>query len=146
MIAAHLRKHRPKPHATWHLDEVYLQIDGRTVYLWRALDAEGEVLDGTCHENLALVERKSEGLGSSLARGRGPPVLQRVPSEDAERVAGNKMALNVECILDDGVNSQEPLRRSGRFETLHLPLASSHRQMRILGPVVRPQALLMASR
>src|ERR1700677_2015719 len=45
MIAAHLGKRRPKPHATWHLDEVYLKIDGRMVYLWRAVDAEGEVLD-----------------------------------------------------------------------------------------------------
>ena len=45
MIAAPLRKRRPKPHATWHLDEVYLKIDGRMVYLWRAVDAEGEVLD-----------------------------------------------------------------------------------------------------
>ena len=45
MIAAHLRKRRPKPHVTWHLDEVYLKIDGRMVYLWRAVDAEGEVLD-----------------------------------------------------------------------------------------------------
>ena len=43
MIAAHLRKRRPKPHATWHLDEVYLKMDGRMVYLWRAVDAEGEV-------------------------------------------------------------------------------------------------------
>jgi putative transposase len=45
MIAAHLRKRRPKPHATWHPDEVYPRIDGRMVYLWRAVDAEGEVLD-----------------------------------------------------------------------------------------------------
>jgi putative transposase len=45
MIAADLRKRRPKPHTTWHLDEVYLRIDGRTVYLWRAVDAAGEVLD-----------------------------------------------------------------------------------------------------
>ena len=30
--------------AHWHLDEVYLKIDGRMVYLWRAVDAEGEVL------------------------------------------------------------------------------------------------------
>ena len=44
-IAADLRKRRPKPHAIWHLDEVYLKIDGRLVYLWRAVDAEGEVLD-----------------------------------------------------------------------------------------------------
>ena len=45
MIAADLRKRRPKPHTIWHLDEVYLKIDGRLVYLWRAVDAEGEVLD-----------------------------------------------------------------------------------------------------
>jgi len=45
MIAADLRKRRPKPHTTWHLDEVYLKIDGRMAYLWRAVDAEGEVLD-----------------------------------------------------------------------------------------------------
>ncbi len=46
MIAADLRKRRRlKPHATWHLDEVYLKIDGRMVYLWRGVDAEGEVLD-----------------------------------------------------------------------------------------------------
>src|SRR5580692_6812495 len=44
-VAADLRKRRPKPHATWHLDEVHLKINGRMVYLWRAVDAEGEVLD-----------------------------------------------------------------------------------------------------
>ena len=29
MIAADLRSRRPKPHTTWHLDEVYRKIDGR---------------------------------------------------------------------------------------------------------------------
>jgi putative transposase len=43
MIAAHLRKRRPKPHATWHLDEVYLKIDGRMVYLRRTVDASEKV-------------------------------------------------------------------------------------------------------
>ena len=45
MIAANLRRRRPKPDTIWHLDEVYLRIAGRMVYLWRAVDAEGEVLD-----------------------------------------------------------------------------------------------------
>jgi putative transposase len=45
MIAAHPRKRRQKPRTTWRLDEVYLKVDGRMVYLWRAVDAEGEVLD-----------------------------------------------------------------------------------------------------
>ncbi len=39
------RRRRPRPHSTWHLDEMYVRIDGRWVYLWRAVDAEGEVLD-----------------------------------------------------------------------------------------------------
>jgi transposase-like protein len=29
VIAADLRKRPPKPQPTWHLDEVYLKIDGR---------------------------------------------------------------------------------------------------------------------
>jgi len=33
MIAADLRRRRSKPHTIWHLDEVYLKIDGRLVYL-----------------------------------------------------------------------------------------------------------------
>ncbi len=45
MIAADLRKRRAKPCTTWHLDEAYLKIAGSMVYLWRAVDAEGEVLD-----------------------------------------------------------------------------------------------------
>src|SRR6202158_5622693 len=45
IIATELRRRRPRPHSVWHLDEVYLKIDGRMVYLWRAVDAEGEVLD-----------------------------------------------------------------------------------------------------
>jgi putative transposase len=31
----------------WHLDEVYVKINGVTHYLWRAVDHEGEVLEST---------------------------------------------------------------------------------------------------
>lgn len=37
-IADELRRRRPHPGDKWHLDEVYLKIDGRTHYLWRAVD------------------------------------------------------------------------------------------------------------
>jgi putative transposase len=40
-IAAELRKRRPRPHSLWHLDEVYLKIDGRMVYLWRRRRGRG---------------------------------------------------------------------------------------------------------
>src|SRR5215212_339837 len=44
-IARRLRARRPEPHGRWHLDEMAVRIGGRSLYLWRAVDAEGEVLD-----------------------------------------------------------------------------------------------------
>jgi putative transposase len=44
-IADELRRRRPRPSEKWHLDEVYLKINGRTHYLWRAVDQQGVVLD-----------------------------------------------------------------------------------------------------
>jgi hypothetical protein len=37
------------------------------------------------------------------------PSLESFFSEDAERAAGGEMALDVESVLDDGVNGQEAL-------------------------------------
>ena len=45
VIARKLRARRPKPHGRWHLDEMAVRIGGKQMYLWRAVDAEGEVLD-----------------------------------------------------------------------------------------------------
>jgi putative transposase len=44
-IARDLRSRRPRPHGQWHLDEMFVSIGGKWMYLWRAVDAEGEVLD-----------------------------------------------------------------------------------------------------
>src|SRR5829696_5625388 len=40
-----LRRRRPRPGDTWHLDEVFIAINGQQQYLWRAVDREGNVLD-----------------------------------------------------------------------------------------------------
>ena len=40
-----LRRRHPRPGDRWHLDEVFIRINGRTHYLWRAVDQEGDVLD-----------------------------------------------------------------------------------------------------
>jgi putative transposase len=44
-FARRLRRRRPKPGDTWHLDEVYLRINGVLHCLWRAVDQHGVVLD-----------------------------------------------------------------------------------------------------
>ena len=40
-----LRHKSPRPGDVWHLDEVFLKINGRLHYLWRAVDQNGDVLD-----------------------------------------------------------------------------------------------------
>jgi hypothetical protein len=69
-----------------------------------------QVRGGDCHANLASAEGKSERLGLNSSRGRCPPVPEGFASEGAERVAGNKIALDVEGVLDGGGNGQKPLR------------------------------------
>jgi hypothetical protein len=44
-FARNLRRLRPRPADTWHLDEMVVSIRGRRMYLWRAIDSEGEILD-----------------------------------------------------------------------------------------------------
>src|SRR6266550_1569573 len=39
------RRLRPRPSNRWHLDEMVVRIAGKRMYLWRAVDHEGEVLD-----------------------------------------------------------------------------------------------------
>src|SRR6516164_1118019 len=44
-FASRLRRRRPQPGDTWHLDEVFIRIRGVLHYLWRAVDQHGVVLD-----------------------------------------------------------------------------------------------------
>ena len=43
--ANRLRRRRARPGDKWHLDEVFIKINGKTHYLWRAVDQDGNVLD-----------------------------------------------------------------------------------------------------
>ena len=40
-----LRRRRPRPGDKWHVDEVFVKINGKIHYLWRAVDQDGNVLD-----------------------------------------------------------------------------------------------------
>jgi transposase-like protein len=45
VIARRLRRCRPRPSNRWHLDEMVVRIADKRMYLWRAVDHEGEFLD-----------------------------------------------------------------------------------------------------
>ena len=53
-FAKRLRRRRPQPGDTWHLDEVFIRIRGVLHYLWRAVDQHGVVLD-------ILVQERRDG-------------------------------------------------------------------------------------
>jgi putative transposase len=40
-----LRRRQPRHGDTWHLDEVFIKVNGERKYLWRAVDQDGLVLD-----------------------------------------------------------------------------------------------------
>jgi len=44
-FANRLCRRRPRPGDKWHLDEVFIRIQGEQHYLWRAVDQDGVALD-----------------------------------------------------------------------------------------------------
>ena len=44
-VVQRLRRHRRPAHPQWHLDEMFVAIGGKHMYLWRAIDQNGEILD-----------------------------------------------------------------------------------------------------
>jgi hypothetical protein len=131
----------------WNLDELKIEFE-ELILAGAPIEITGfeiQEIDGRCHAN-RIWPTKIGKPDSGSDRSGGSPRPERFVSEDAKRAAGCEMALDVECVVDGGVNGQETLGGSGRFETLHLALAPSCRLMRILGPVVCAQALVMTSR
>src|ERR1700686_4043680 len=118
MVAADLRKRRPKPHTTWHLDEVYLKIDGRMVYLWRAVDAEGEVLD------VLVQTRRNKRAALKLMRKllkKYAFVPERLVTDDLRSYSAAVHVIGIEHCHERGrwmnnraENSHQPTRRRER--------------------------------
>ena len=78
MFAAEIRKrriyHRSYSQWRWHLDEVFIRINGEMHYLWRALDHEGEVLEvfaTKCRDRRAALKFRKR----AMKRYGGPGVI-----------------------------------------------------------------------
>ena len=143
MIAADLRKRRQKPHTTWHLDEVYLKIDGRMVYLWRAVDAEGEVLD------VLVQSKRSKHAALKLMRKllrKYALVPERLVTDDLRSTAPRSAILgsNAGMSAGDGVElttgavavGPEEWLFAGSFRTLPVPQFGPW--LRFQSPLVKP--------
>ena len=63
--ANQLRRRGRRPGDKWHLDEVFVQINGAQRYLWRAVDQHGNVLDilVQSRRNAVPISRPGSGNG-----------------------------------------------------------------------------------
>ena len=118
--AHRLRRLRPRPDCRWHLDEVFVLINGKRMYLWRAVDSEGEVLD-------ILVQRRRDKraalkLMRKLLKNQGfvPDafVTDKLPSYGA-------------ALGDLGLSKRHDFggRKNNRAENSHLPVRQRERRM-----------------
>ncbi len=120
LIARRLKKRRPAPSPRWHLDEMVCWIDGRRMYLWRAVDDEGEVLD-------LVVQRRRDKEAALKLMGR---LLRNQPVEP-ERITTDGLASYGAALRELGltqVHRPGRLRENNRVENSHLPIRRRERQ------------------
>jgi putative transposase len=121
VIARRLRARRPRPHGRWHLDEMAVRIGGRKMYLWRAVDAEGEVLD-------VLVQAKRD---TKAARKLMRKLLKRQGMAPDEWVTDKNpsygAALRV-LKLTGAVHTRRK-RANNRAESSHVPVRRRKRKL-----------------
>ena len=113
VIARRLRRRRPRPSDRWHLDEMVVRIAGKRMYLWRAVDHEGEVLD-------MLVQRRRDSraalrLMRKLLKKQGfPPKL--LVTDQLRSYGSAFRRLGLSCPHEQG------LRKNNRAENSHQPV------------------------
>ena len=83
LIARRLKKRRWPPTGWWHLDEMICRIGGRRMYLWRAIDDEGEVLDVVVQHRPGRLRDHNRVESSHLPIGRRERQKQRFKSQAA---------------------------------------------------------------
>ena len=122
LIARRLKSRRPAPSPRWHLDEMVCSIGGKRMYLWRAVDDEGEVLD------LVVQRRRDTEASLKLLR----RLLHNQPVEP-EMITTNGLA-SYGAALDhlDLRHLHRPgrLRENNRAENSHLPIRRRERQQK----------------
>ena len=121
LFASEIRKrriqHRSFSQWRWHLDEVFVRINGETHYLWRAVDHEGEVLESFVTKKR---DRKAalRFLKKVMKRFGRPNVVitDRLRSyRAAMRDIGNETSQDIGRWLNNRAeNSHQPFRRRER--------------------------------
>ncbi|CAM5314635.1 IS6 family transposase [Streptomyces hirsutus] len=135
VYARELRRRRPRAGDTWHLDEVFIKVNGERQYLWRAVDRDGNALD-------ILVQRPRDAKAAKrfLAKlmkkqGRVPRVLI-TDKLRSYGVAHRELMRSVE--------HRRPKYLNNRAENSHQPTRQRERAMKGFRSVGAAQRFLAA--
>ncbi len=134
-FAKEIRKQRHRPGDRWHLDEVFLTIGGRTYYLFRAVDQDGDVLD------ILLQSRRNKRAAKKFFRkllkqqGYVPRLL--ITDKLRSYSAAQKEVLR-------SVEHRTGKRENNRAENSHQPTRERERKMRGFKSAGQAQCFLSA--
>ena len=120
VYARKLRAFRPRPSGQWHLDEVFVSINGKRSYLWRAVDSEGEVLE------ILVQSRRNKRAALKLMRKllkKQEFVPDAVVTDKLPSYGAALRELNLSRHHDFGG------RKNNRAENSHLPVRQRERRM-----------------
>ena len=120
-ISANIRKARGRGDSVWHLDEMVVRIGGKRMFMWRAVDKEGEVLD------VLVQKRRNKAAALKLLRklfkNQGEPPEQIV----TDGLASYRASMKVMGCRDKHCPGR--LRDNNRVENSHLPVRRRERKM-----------------
>jgi putative transposase len=120
-IAANLRRRKLPPSPRWHLDEMVSTIGGQHVWIWRAVDDEGEVMD--------MIVQKRRDAGAALRFLRRLLRNQKVEPETivTDGLRSYRAALDRLGLVDR--HRPGRLRENNRADSSHLLIRRRERKM-----------------
>jgi putative transposase len=133
--ANELRRKRPRPGDKWHLDEMFIKINGEDHYLWRSVDQDGNVLD------ILVQSRRNKKAAKRLFRKllKGLQYVPRVIITDKLKSYG---AAKAEIM--PGVEHYRHKGLNNRAENSHQPTRVRERVMRRFKSAGHAQRFLSA--
>lgn len=120
LIAANLRRRLAAPTSRWHLDEMVVKIGGRRMWLWRAVDDEGEVMD------MLVQKRRNKHAALKLFR-----KLLKHQGIHPEAITTDNLPSYRAAARELGLSSRHQaggMRANNRAENSHLPIRRRERK------------------
>ena len=135
LYAKRLRAGSERPSNVWHLDEIFTKINGKKIYLWRAVDDEGTVLD------ILVQSRKNRKAALRLLR-----KLLKKQGVRPEKIVTDKLGSYGAALEHLGQQHLQDVggRKNNRAECSHVPIRRRERKAQKFRSIKAAQRLLSA--